>query len=193
MAVLTTTSRRRPPAGHLLAIDRGLDLHLFVHAGQGEHLADCFRATFARLPRSAANLLLAYWADGATPPLLPSKPTLELQADLRPGFEVSLEAPTGTIYAVTSRRGHRIQFAARVTELMPARVLAVLVAHELIHAHQWLSQPPEVARLLDVEAHAREISAEWGFDPDLLDHWRPSLPSPSSRRTHRVPDWKKSS
>jgi hypothetical protein len=150
MTTLTTTSRRRRPAGHLLAIDRGLDLHLLVHAGQGEHLADCFRHTFARLPRSTANLLLSYWADG--PCHLTRRPVLELHAALRPGIEVRREVQ-GLIYGVTDENGHRIRFAATVTDRMPPGVLEVLIAHELTHCEQRARLPAEISRWIDLEAH----------------------------------------
>jgi hypothetical protein len=186
MTTLTTPSRRRGPAGHLLAIDRGLDLHLCVQAGDGEHLADCFRQTFGRLPRSTANLLLAHWADG--PGHLARRPVLELHAALRPGIELQEDAP-GLVYGVTDECGQRIRFAAAFTDRMPPGVLEVLVAHELTHCEQWARLPPAIARELDLEAHARDLITEWGFDPDALDQWRLprsfSQPGRSTYVSHR--------
>jgi hypothetical protein len=181
MTTAPTTFRRSLTPGRVVPIARGLDLYLCVQAGSGEHLADCFLAALERIPRPASNRILEYWAGGD----LPARPTLELLPQLRPGKELRPCAPA-QVYAVTDELGHRQRYCAAITDRMPAHVLAVLIVHELTHSWQWLSQPPEIVRQMDLEAHAREITSEWGFDPDLLDHWRPSTSLAPRRRRNYV-------
>jgi hypothetical protein len=104
MNTATTTFRRSLTAGRIVPISRGLDLYLRVQSGSGEHLADCFRSVFEKLPRPVANLLLDHWQGG--PSYLALRPTLELLAALRPGIELQQGAP-GLVYGVTDERQRR--------------------------------------------------------------------------------------
>jgi hypothetical protein len=115
---LLTTSCRSPHARRTVPIARLAGLFLYAGAGDGERFADAFHRTlFQRLPRSAANALLAYWEEG--PPEQVTKPTVELLPQLRPGVELSADAPD-RVWAATLRRGHVFRFLAGVCDLMPS-------------------------------------------------------------------------
>jgi hypothetical protein len=75
---------------------------------------------------------------------------------------------------IVNRRGHEIQFWAKIVAAYPDEQVQDLIAHELAHVFQWasgwdLDDDDDDATL--VEEHADWLVEAWGFSSTAIDDW----------------------
>jgi hypothetical protein len=114
----------------------------------GYHFAECFRATWLRLPPRVRGTLLRYWRK-------------------RPGrFFVRLtdfHLDTINARACCSDRGFLLEFRTYFDRLQPSAA-CVVIAHELAHAYLWASgrRRDEWSEKAE-EKVVRQLTEGWGF------------------------------
>ena len=181
-------------SGHYLALLPRHEIYLGVMAGDGPKFAAAFHGTWSRIPLWARRRMLHFWRTGGKYGFAMS-PTINLVA----------YSPYGRkAFGVVDHCGHRLQFWAKRTDMMPSDVLEDLIAHELAHVLQDAAGIRCVKAYSDgrtvnaypdgtlfggnqeIEEDADLVMSRWGFNPESIDDWSRAT---GLNKTKQLDDW----